>query len=686
MPAPLRTARMVGVSLVEPTGVVPAELIDRVERQLAGLPTHVRRTFLLRLERWWPDLLDGVGAAYPMDPLGVASETVVQAARAYAERSDDLHERDERRTLDPGWFQSPEMVGYAAYAERFTDGGLHGVGEHIDHLQALGVTYLHLMPLLQPGPEPNDGGYAVADYHSVRADLGTMDDLRALTKTLHAAGISLCLDLVLNHVARSHEWAQRAASGDERYRDYFWIFPDRTEPDAYEATLPEVFPDFAPGSFTWDDDADGWVWTTFNDYQWDLRWANPDVFAEMLDVVLFLANAGVDVLRLDAIAFIWKRLGTNCQNQPEVHAITQALRAAVRMAAPATIFLAEAIVAPSDLVGYLGQGAHHGKVSDLAYHNSLMVQIWSMLATRDVRLAMHALSAIPSIPANTTWLTYVRCHDDIGWAIDDQDAAAVGLSGFAHRAFLSDFYSGSFPGSFADGLVFQHNPDTGDRRISGAAASLAGLGQAVAQGDTQLAEHAVARALLAYALISFWGGIPVIWYGDEVATPNDLGWADEPGHADDNRWTHRPILDWSRVRAASEGTGLDRSALGALTPPWPVGELHAETAASLVWHGLRRILACRKRLGYLHGSGQRSVLSAPDPGVLVVRHDHPLGVAVGLFNMTEQPREVPAWFLYEMGLDPRTTVDALTGQAPAHDDSGAVLLAPYGALWLGPPD
>ncbi len=247
-------------------------------------------------------------------------------------------------------------------------------------------------------------------------------------------------------------------------------------PDQYERTLPEVFPDFAPGSFTHDADLDAWVWTTFNAWQWDLNWANPDVLVEFADIVVDLANLGVEVFRLDAIAFLWKRMGTSCQNQPEVHALTQALRATARLAAPAVLFKAEAIVGPRDLVPYLGTGSHTGRVSDIAYHNSLMVQVWSMLAAGDTVLARHALSRLPPTPPQGTWVTYVRCHDDIGWAIDDADAAAVGVTGPGHRHFLSQWYAGRFPGSWADGLVFQHNPGTGDQRISGTTASLAGLG------------------------------------------------------------------------------------------------------------------------------------------------------------------------------------------------------------------
>ena len=248
-----------------------------------------------------------------------------------------------------------------------------------------------------------------------------MADLSALAADLRGRGISLVLDLVLNHVAREHDWAVRARAGEQRYRDYFFLYGDRTQPDLYEEALPEIFPDFAPGNFTWDDEANAWVWTTFNSYQWDVNWANPDVVVEYADVICFLANAGVEVLRLDAIAFIWKRLGTDCQNQPEVHHLTRILRSVLRIVAPAAAFKAEAIVGPSDLIRYLGTGRHHGKVSDLAYHNSLMVQLWSALASRSARLMEVALAAFPAKPSTTSWGTYVRCHDDIGWAVSDAD-------------------------------------------------------------------------------------------------------------------------------------------------------------------------------------------------------------------------------------------------------------------------
>ncbi len=349
------------------------DAVDVALQVTTAMSPERREALELRLHRSWDDLLDGLRVIYPDRWADVAMRLVREAATAYAARSDALHRLDQRRLLEPDWLQSPLMFGYAVYADRFA-GTLHGVAEQIPYLHELGVTYLHLMPLLRPRDGDNDGGYAVADYRQVRADLGTVEDLTDLATSLRDNGISLVCDLVLNHVAREHEWAARARAGEGRYRDYFLVFPDREVPDAYEHSLPEVFPDFAPGNFTFDAELDGWVWTTFNEWQWDVNWANPDVFCEYADIVFFLANAGVEVIRLDAIAFTWKRLGTQCQNQPEVHALTQALRAITRIACPAVAFKAEAIVGPRDLVQYLGQGEHTGKVSDLAYHNSLMVQ------------------------------------------------------------------------------------------------------------------------------------------------------------------------------------------------------------------------------------------------------------------------------------------------------------------------
>ncbi|GMA40130.1 amylosucrase [Mobilicoccus caccae] len=616
-----------------------------------------REVFEVRLDRWWADLHDGLALVYPSgDVEAIAARLLERAATAYVERDPELRRLDLERTLRPDWLQSPQMIGYAAYTERFA-GTIAGVEERLDHLTELGVTYLHLMPLLRPRTGDSDGGYAVADYRAVREDLGTMEDLRALTSCLRTRGMSLVLDLVLNHVAREHAWATAARAGDERYRAYFHVFPDRGLPDRYEQSLPEVFPDFAPGNFTWDAELDGWMWTTFNEFQWDVNWGNPDVLCEFADIVLHLANAGVEVLRLDAIAFLWKRMGTTCQGQPEVHAITQVLRAVARIACPAVAFKAEAIVAPHELLAYLGEGRYTGKVSDLAYHNTLMVQIWSMLATGDTRLTERALTRLPVAPSTSAWITYLRCHDDIGWAISDEDAAAEGLSGHAHRAFLADWYIGDFPGSPADGLTFQYNPANGDRRTSGTAASLLGITGA---GSEPADAHRVglAKLRLAHAVVVSFGGVPVIWSGDEVAATNDPAWAEDPAHSADNRWAHRPPLDAAAVALRHDPT----------------------TVAGRAFTDLAHLLAVRRTLPHLHAGVPVEVGHAEDPGVLALVRRHPLGTFVGLFNVTPDERSWAWWHLNEYGL--RDATDALTGHRIETGAEGHLWLPPYGTRWL----
>jgi amylosucrase len=627
-----------------------AALRQHLEAALADDPQQV--DVLTRWDRWGPDLLAGLAEVYPQHP-DLARRLLDLVAAAHLRRSDALRTRDRARLLAPDWFQRPDAVGYACYADRFA-GTLAGVGERVDYLRELGVTYLHLMPLLQPRPGENDGGYAVMDYGRVRPDLGTMDDLEALAATLHEAGISLTLDLVLNHVAAEHAWAEAARAGDPTYRDYFYVYPDRTVPDQYEVTLPEVFPDFAPGNFTWDEALRGWVWTTFNAWQWDVNWTNPDVLCAYAGIILDLANRGVDCLRLDAIAFIWKRLGTDCQNQPEVHAITRVLRAAARMAAPSLVFKAEAIVAPRQLVAYLGRGEHAGRVSDLAYHNSLMVQIWSALASRDARLMAVALSRFPDIPTTAAWATYLRCHDDIGWAIDDDDAAAIGWNGYAHRGFLSDFYVGVHPASFAEGLAFQENPVTGDRRISGTAASLAGLG--LARTDAQR-RMAIDRILLGYAMVLGFGGIPLIHMGDELALRNDEGWASVPEHADDNRWVHRPRMPWDVVPQRHD----------------------LATDTGRMWAGLQRLVTVRRTLEPLHASAPTRVHATSHPSVVCFVRRHPAGDLLQVYNVSDATVALPVHDIAGHGAE--LTLDRLSNRSVT-PYRGEHVLRPYAAWWL----
>lgn len=612
-----------------------------------------------RFDRYGEDLFVALEAVY--DP-SIITRLLDIMASAHTARDVALHQRDRDRVLAPDWFQRPSTIGYVCYTDQFAK-NLKGVAKRIPYLESLGVTYLHLMPILQPRPGANDGGYAVADYRNLREDLGTMSDLRATAERLHESGISLTLDLVLNHVALEHEWAVKARAGDPAYRDYFYVFDDREKPDQFEQSLPEVFPDFAPGNFTWNDDLRGWVWTTFNDYQWDVNWSNPAVFCEYADIIANLANHGVDCLRLDAIAFIWKRLGTTSQNEPEVHDITQALRTFARILCPSLIFKAEAIVGPAQVGAYLGEGEHAGKVSDLAYHNSLMVQIWSMIASGDARLFERALSRFGALPTTTGWGVYLRCHDDIGWAIDDGDAAAVGLNGHLHRMFLADYFTGVFPGSDARGVDFQIDPASGERRTSGSAASLAGIERALASKKAPAIDLAVARYLCAYSMVFGFGGIPLLYMGDEIGMLNDESYLADPAKADDNRWIHRPSMKWPAAERARDTPAPNAS------------------AATVVQHRIRAgidgLVAARRSLEALHASVSTRVRATGIPGVVVFDRQHPAGHLVQVYNVTDSPKWIDTRDLG--GLD-GDVVDHITGHR--FDIGAGMPLGPFEVRWL----
>ncbi len=619
----------------------------------------VDEIFGLRLERSNADLWPMLEALYGRHPdYDSFRERLLAAMRqGWAARPADLKRLDLKRDLEPDWFQRPDMAGYVFYIDRFA-GTLRGVLDKLDYLEDLGITYVHFMPCLKPRPGDSDGGYSVMDYRAINPDYGSMADFEEVSAALRARGISVCVDLVLNHTAKEHAWAQAAAKGDATYQDYYLMFDDPAEPRRYERNLVEVFPDNAPGNFTEYPHFGKWVWTTFNEHQWDLNWANPQVFLEIVEIMLHLANKGVDVLRLDAVAFMWKRLGTRCQSEPEVHMLLQALRACCRIACPAVLHLEEAIVAPAEMLPYLGRGKHDGREGNLAYHNSLMVQFWGALATRDTRLMRHVLSShFPDRLTNATYATYIRCHDDIGWAVTDEDAAALQISGAAHRNFLSNFYEGSFPGTFARGALFQENKATGDKRISGSFASLAGLEKALNEGNSNDADLAVQRILLGHALIAGFGGIPLIYMGDELATLNDHGYAEVPEHAHDSRWIHRPRMDWH----AAAYRHSDDGALGQ------------------VFRGVKEILARRRATPALHAGYPVQILDGGLAGLFVVQRKSPTGALVGLYNMTEHWLNLPEAQVRLWGI---TLMRDALSDSPVTAHHGQIALPPYARVWL----
>jgi amylosucrase len=634
--------------------------LGRLGPRLAAGRARRDPAFDQRLERHFPTLFallhELYGDAY--DFLWHLERMLTVAADASAERPERLRALDLAREADPLWFQRHDQIGAVAYVDRFA-GTLAGLRERIPHLRSLGVTYLHLMPLFRCPAANSDGGYAVSSYREVDPRLGTMAELAALAEELRGHGIALVLDFILNHTSDEHPWAQAAARGDPDFQAFYFMFDDRTVPAQYLPMLREIFPDRGGDAFSWRPDVLGpnggkWVWTTFYPFQWDLNYRNPAVLTAMLGEMLFLANQGVEVLRLDAVPFLWKTLGTTCENQPQAHRVVRALNAFARIAAPALVFKSEAIVHPDDVVSYVA-----AEESQLSYHPLFMVLLWDALATRDTRHLRYALETRFRLPPGTAWVNYVRCHDDIGWGFADEDAARLGVNGQDHRQFLNAFYTGRFSGSFARGLPFQENPRTGDCRICGTLASLAGLEKALDEGDPQGVEHAIRRILLVHGLIMTLGGLPLLYLGDEIAQLNDYGYRLDEATAADARWVHRGRFDETRLARAESD------------PQSPEGRVLA---------GLRRLAALRRAAPALDGLEMRPVTLDERRLVAFLRHAHGRHLLV-IGNLTEHEVTVSGVELARhLGPGPHQDLIARGLVEPGMD----LLVGPYHLLVLEP--
>lgn len=488
---------------------------ERLERNMAELTA---RLYELYGSRW--------------DFYKILSRLEAIMRKASDSRPAYLREQDEDRSSRP-WYLNQETVGMMLYVDLFA-GNLRGLVDKIPYLKGLGVNYVHLMPLFDCPEGENDGGYAISSYRRVQPRLGTIEDLRLVAEEFHKSGIRLVLDFVFNHTSNEHEWAQKALAGNKKYKGFYYIYKDKSEVDGWNATLREIFPTVRRGSFTYLPKKREWVWTTFNSFQWDLNYSNPEVFLAMCEEMLFIANLGVDVLRLDALAFVWKEKGTVCESLPKAHTVIQAFQYVARIACPSLQFKSEAIVHPDQVIRYI-----HADECRLSYNPLQMALFWSTVATRDTRLLTLSLKKRQAIPGGCAWVNYIRCHDDIGWTFSDEDAAQLGMDGYLHRQFLNRFFTGRFAGSFAAGEPFQLNPTTGDCRICGTMASLAGLEQAERTGNGEWRFMAVERIKMMYAVLFALPGIPLLYAGDERAVLNDYSYRDDPLKKDDSRWVHR---------------------------------------------------------------------------------------------------------------------------------------------------
>lgn len=577
-------------------------------------------------------------------------------AAAVSERSEDLYQLDLQRIAEQDWFLSQRSLAYCAYADRFA-GSLKGVQDRIPHLKALGVNYLHLLPFLQPRAGENDGGFAVKDFMNVAAELGSNDDLEQLTRALRQQGISLCSDLVLNHVADDHQWAVAARAGDPHYQDYFYHFAGADQVAHWERNLGQIFPQAAPGNFSYIDAMQRYVWTTFYPYQWDLNYRNPSVFLEMFKVMLHLANLGVEAFRLDSTAFLWKREGSNCMNQPEAHWILQAYRLLMEVAAPAVLLKAEAIVETEQLPAYLGRQPSGNSECHIAYHASLMAAGWMSLAEQNTEVLYEVMRSTPILPPHTSWLTYVRCHDDIGWNVlrpELRRHAANEHEVQQRLAAISRFYGGSADG-FADGRSFQADDPAAVHGTVGMAAALCGLSRATDELQVQLA---LRRLLLMYGFMFCFGGMPLIYMGDEYAALNDESYLQDPARAHDSRWLQRPHWDAGQAAEAYSGTG----------------------ASAAFARQLCSMSALRQRLPVLAVNAARRLLAPGQPALLAIERSLAGQRLIFLANFSDQPHTVAIHLLTEQcGLSADTVwQDVLSGQS-----FGATISVPaWQQYWL----
>lgn len=604
-----------------------------------SFPTEVEgaewAVFEERLERHFPVLFDLLWQVYGpgYDFFYHVEQILRTCAEAWLERDADLKSLDAIREGHPHWYQSNRVVGAMAYVDLFA-GDLKGMRERIGYLNELGVTYLHLMPLFRSPEGDDDGGYAISSYREVDPKLGTMDELRGLAAELRHQGISLVLDFVFNHTSDEHEWALRAREGDEEYRKFYWMFPDRTEPDEYERTLRPIFPDAHPGSFTYHTSVGKWVWTTFNNFQWDLNYRNPDVFNAMAGEMLHLANAGVEMLRMDAVPFLWKEKGTNCENLPQAHLLIRAFNCVARIAAPALVFKSEAIVAPDEIKKYVSEEECH-----LSYNPPLMVQLWNSIASRNAALMLHSLPKRFELPDGCSWVNYVRCHDDIGWGFEDRDLWELGMNPHDHRWFLNRFFIGEHDGSFSRGRLFQHNPVTGDARICGTTASLCGLEKALAEGDDMQVEYAIRRILLLHGIVFTMGGIPLLYLGDEIGIGNDHGFENDPAKAGDDRWLHRPPFDREKAERRRD----------------------AATVEGRIFQGMLKLSQIRKNNQAFHET-RTEFVDVGNPHVFGYFRIHGGQSILCLANFNDHPETVAAARLRQLGLR-KTFTDLVAGQS-----------------------
>ena len=571
-----------------------------------------------------------------------------QMYRFYTERKAALKRMDRERAKNPQWYKGNRMVGMMMYTDAFA-GDLKGVLKHLNYIEECGVNYLHLMPLLDTPEGRSDGGYAVSDFRKVRPDLGTMEDLECLAAECHKRDVSICLDFVMNHTSEDHEWARKARMGDPEYQSRYFFYDNYDLPAQFERTVPEVFPTTAPGNFTWVADAGKYVMTTFYPYQWDLSYWNPVVLNEKVGNMLNLVNRGIDVIRIDAVPYIWKQLGTNCRNLPQVHSIVRIMRIICEIVCPGVLLLGEVVMEPDKVVPYFG--SVEKPECHMLYNVTTMAATWNSVATKDIRLLRQQMNVVSSLPKDYVFLNYLRCHDDIGWGLDYPWLKQFGIDEVSHKKYLNDFLTGQYPGSFGRGELYNSDPESGDARLCGTTASLCGIEKAAYERDEEALKKAVRLDLMLHAYMLSQSGIPVIYSGDEIGQENDYTYHENPKKWDDSRYLHRGSFRWDLEKK--------RSVKGSLQ----------ET----IFEGIKKLESIRAQFPVFCTDAEVWTIDTWDDAVLGLVRRSGEEKLIALFNFSEFDKV--AWINEEDGM----YKDLISGRKL---EAKGVQIPAYGVYWL----
>ncbi len=541
------------------------------------------------------------------------AELCNQMESFYKERKKKLKALDLQREADPGWYKRNDMLGMMFYIDNFA-GNMEGVKSRLDYIEQCNVNYIHLMPFLETPEGRSDGGYAVSDFRKVQEKLGSMEDLESLTAACHKRGIHVCMDFVMNHTSEDHEWAKRARQGDGEYMSRYFFFDNSYMPALYEKTVPQVFPTTAPGNFTWIPEAGHFVMTTFYPYQWDLNYKNPRVFNEMMYNFLYLANRGIDIIRIDAVPYIWKELNTSCRNLKQVHTIVRMMRMISEIVCPSVLLLGEVVMEPERVVPYFG--TVDKPECHMLYNVTTMATTWHTVASRDVRLLKRQLDIVNALPKEYTFLNYLRCHDDIGWGLDYEFLMTEGIGERAHKQYLNDYFQGYAGESNSRGELYNADPVSGDARFCGTTASMCGIEKAGFEGDEEAMERAVRLDVMLHAYMFMQSGIPVLYSGDETAQVNDYTYKEDPLKADDSRYIHRGAMNWELAENRSD----------------------SETVEGKVFQALGCLEKIRKSEKVFMADADTWTIDTWDQAVLCIGRCYEGEKIIGLFNFSESDR------------------------------------------------